>query len=756
MPSSPRRPAARRPLVTPLEDRSVPAVVSGLVYADVNGNSVQDAGEAGLGGATVQLDAGADGTIDRFTITENGAFSFSDVADGPNTVIFIPLPNTTPVGTTIRPVTVTGADVGGLNLGLQPTGHLTGSAYADLNGNAKRDAGEPGVAGVAVSLDLGGDGTAEFTAVTAADGSYKFNNVADGTHRVTFLTPVNYLPTSNINQTVQVTNGVAATSPSLGLRPTTSISGRVTFTDTLPGRPGLAGVTVQLDQFADGSVDLSTTTDEDGAYYFANLPNGTHAISVVAPPGTQYSTGSNKLSVPVSTGTQAVANIGLVYPGQVSGSVYVDLNGNAKRDEGEAGLPPGRVQVDLYGKGTLVDVEAKAQADGSFTVAGLPNGTHFLSVTPPGGHQATTQTWLAFTITDGQAATVNAVGVRSSAGTVLAIGNATAPGSQTFTFTPAGGGALTAVAGKPVVPPGKTGSRVVMADFNGDGIEDLITATGPGERAAIRIYHGKTGQELVPGGINVFEGSYQGGLNLAAGDFNGDGKADIVVAADSGGGPRVQILNAAQFLPGADPVQGRALADFMGIEDVKFRGGARVAVGDLNGDGRADLVVAAGKGGGPRVAVFDGTSLHPGAVPQRLVGDFFAFEHSLRNGAVVAVGDVNGDGRADLVTGAGPGGAPRVAIFSGAGVVAGLGADAPRIADFFVAGETTSRQGTALTVKDLDQDGRADVVASNGGKAYVYTSHAISVWFANPNPGLASPAAASVISPFATTGVNLG
>jgi hypothetical protein len=295
-----------------------------------------------------------------------------------------------------------------------------------------------------------------------------------------------------------------------------------------------------------------------------------------------------------------------------------------------------------------------------------------------------------------------------------------------------------------------------MADFNGDGTEDLITATGPGERATVRIYNGRTGQELFAGGITIFEGSYQGGLNIAAGDFNGDGKADLVVAADAGGGPRVQVLNAAQFQPGADPVQGRALADFLGIEDAKFRGGARVAVGDLNGDGVADLVVSAGRGGGPRVAVFDGRTIRPGSPPQRIVSDFFTFEPTLRNGAVVAVGDVNGDGRADLVTGAGPGGAPRVAVFSGAGVSAGLGINSPRIADFFVAGETNSRQGTSLTVKDLDQDGRADVVASNGSQAYVYTSQSISVWFANPTPGQLSPVAASVIAPFATTGVNLG
>ncbi|MCA1684045.1 MAG: FG-GAP-like repeat-containing protein, partial [Actinobacteria bacterium] len=532
-----------------------------------------------------------------------------------------------------------------------------------------------GMPGITVSLDALGDGTAEFSTVSGADGSFAFNNVPDGAHKVSYLTPVNYLPTTGSSQSVVVVNGAPLAGVDVGLRPVTAIVGKITMGDTAANRPGLPGVTVQLDQFSDGKVDQTAVTDATGAYYFANVPSGAHAVSVVAPPGTQFSTpdGANKLAVTVTNNIQTKADVGVTYPGAVTGGVFLDANSNGKMDDGEKGLTAAKVQVDLFGKGNLVEVQAKVLSDGTFTVAGLPDGDHFLSVSPPGGHAATTSTWLPFTVANGSTESVARVGVKSSAGAVLAVGNGTAPGTQTYTFNPGPNGGLVAVAGKPMVPPGKSGSRVVMADFNGDGVEDLIAATGPGERAMVRVYHGTTGAELVAGGIQVFEGSYQGGLNIAAGDFNGDGKADVVVAADAGGGPRVQVINAAQFLPGADPVQGKVLADFMGIADAKFRGGARVAVGDLNGDGVSDLIVAAGKGGGPRVAVFDGTSIRPDLTPRRITGDFFAFEHTLRNGAVVAVGDVNGDGRADLVTGAGPGGAPRVVVFSGAGIAAGLG-----------------------------------------------------------------------------------
>src|SRR5688572_16251026 len=86
-----------------------------------------------------------------------------------------------------------------------------------------------------------------------------------------------------------------------------------------------------------------------------------------------------------------------------------------------------------------------------------------------------------------------------------------------------------------------------------------------------------------------------------------------------------------------------------------FTGGARV----VTGDGTDDIVVAPGPGGGPEVKVYDGAT---GAV----VRNFFAYASNFGGGVNVAVGDVNGDGNADLVTGTGVGGGPHVQVFDGA------------------------------------------------------------------------------------------
>jgi len=100
-----------------------------------------------------------------------------------------------------------------------------------------------------------------------------------------------------------------------------------------------------------------------------------------------------------------------------------------------------------------------------------------------------------------------------------------------------------------------------------------------------------------------------------------------------------------------------------------------------------------------------------------------AFEESVRNGAFVGAGDVNGDGFADLIFGGGPTGGPRVRVASGKALlsVAGLSTldaaiasnSAVQIANFN-AGDANSRGGVRVTSRDLDMDNRADLVVGSG------------------------------------------
>ena len=133
---------------------------------------------------------------------------------------------------------------------------------------------------------------------------------------------------------------------------------------------------------------------------------------------------------------------------------------------------------------------------------------------------------------------------------------------------------------------------------------------------------------------------------MAAGDVNGDGTADIITGAGPGGGPQVKVFNGVNL----------GLHKSFFAFNSNFTGGVYVAAGDVNGDGKADIITGAGPGGGPHVSVFDGGS-------NQLLHSFFAFSSNFQGGVRVAAGDVNGDGRADIITGAGPGGGPHVRVF---------------------------------------------------------------------------------------------
>ena len=259
-------------------------------------------------------------------------------------------------------------------------------------------------------------------------------------------------------------------------------------------------------------------------------------------------------------------------------------------------------------------------------------------------------------------------------------------------------------------PDHTSGARVATGDVNGDGIPDLIIGTGPGTQARVRILDGTNDAPLYES--FPFE-DFTGGVFVSVGDVNGDLRPDIVVTPDQGGGPRVQVVSGVGF---------QKIVDFFGIDDVNFRGGARAAVGDLNGDGIGDLVVAAGFGGGPRVAAYDGRSL-PLGTPIKLFNDFFAFEQSLRNGVYVASGDVDGDGFGDIVLGGGPGGGPRVIAISGRTLITnGATSQQLLIANFF-AGDPNSRGGVPVAVANLDNDNKFDIVTGSGPGARQVNSY---------------------------------
>ena len=182
------------------------------------------------------------------------------------------------------------------------------------------------------------------------------------------------------------------------------------------------------------------------------------------------------------------------------------------------------------------------------------------------------------------------------------------------------------------------GVQTAVADVNNDGISDVIVGAGPGGGPRVQVFDGATNFTTTLFDFFAFSTEFSGGVDVAGGDFNADGFADIVVGAGPGGGPQVNIF---------DGQTGNVLTQFFAY-DQSFRGGVTVAVGDVDGSSFNSVVTGAGAGGGPNVRTFrnsrffdiDAARILPGnqSISMNQTGSFFAYETSYTGGVQVAVG----------------------------------------------------------------------------------------------------------------------
>ncbi len=296
-------------------------------------------------------------------------------------------------------------------------------------------------------------------------------------------------------------------------------------------------------------------------------------------------------------------------------------------------------------------------------------------------------------------------------------------GAERFTITP--------------YPGFMGGINVAMGDVTGNGVDDIITGAGPGGGPHVRVFDGLTGQQ-VPGPIGSFfayDPNFRGGVWVAAADLNDDGFADVITGAGPGGGPHVRAF---------DGTDRSSLASFFAY-DPAFRGGVAVAAGDVNGNGSLEIITGAGPGGGPHVRAFT-------VDPVVSVVSFFAYDPNFRGGVFVAAGDVTGNGRHEIVTGAGPGGGPHVRVFDGT--------DNSIVSQIF-AYNPAFRGGVRVATADVTGDGVAEVItgAGPGGGPHVrlfegqtFTPLAGYFGFASNYPGGVTVAAGVGASPLLAMG----
>ena len=228
--------------------------------------------------------------------------------------------------------------------------------------------------------------------------------------------------------------------------------------------------------------------------------------------------------------------------------------------------------------------------------------------------------------------------------------------------------------------------------------------------------------------------SYNGAVAVAVGDVEGTGVPDLVTAALVGN-PHVKVYSGKALLSNFDPANPDAslLTSFFAY-GIHFNIGANVAVGDINGDGFGDIVTGA-SAGNPQVKVYDGKAIaqhtfNPANPDASLLASFFAYGLNFNIGANVAVGDVNHDGFADIVTGA-TAGNPQVKVYDGKaiakGTFNGANPDASLLASFFAFG-LNYNIGAFVSVGDVTGNGFGDVIvgaAAGNPQVKVYNGQAI-------------------------------
>ncbi|MDD4333171.1 MAG: putative glycoside hydrolase [Patescibacteria group bacterium] len=218
-------------------------------------------------------------------------------------------------------------------------------------------------------------------------------------------------------------------------------------------------------------------------------------------------------------------------------------------------------------------------------------------------------------------------------------------------------------------------TQIVLTDIDNDSVKETVVNGG----GSLSIYkNGKKTKEFWP-----YSDKFKKKVSFVVTDMNNDGTKEIITGTGAGGGPQVRIFNK----------DGKLLSGGFFAYDKNFRGGVNIAVSDINGDGQKEIVTAPGKGGEPQIKVFNEKG-------KLLSGGFLAYSKTFRGGASVAVGDVDGDGAKEIITGAGAGGGPHVRIFNRNG----------KLESQFFAYSQNMRSGINVIANDIDKNGVEEVL----------------------------------------------
>ena len=279
------------------------------------------------------------------------------------------------------------------------------------------------------------------------------------------------------------------------------------------GDGGIAGRIVFIDENKNSKIDPgepTAVTNSSGVYTLTNVPAGSTRVTefpgqLNVPDGFRIdSPASGFFDVTLKPGqTFSKLDFANTQLALISGTVFLDSNGNKKRDASETGLVNRTVYLDLNNDGVRESTEPTTLTDatGAFAFTTVKPGTYVVRLQPDFGFTLTTPAAGATSVTVGQGET--------HGGLLF--------GEKPVTLNFAGPAKLATTGAKPVA--------LVVADFNNDKLPDIATADSAGNDVTVFLNKGNgsfgAGKKFAVGKDPV---------GIVAGDFNGDGKTDLAVA----------------------------------------------------------------------------------------------------------------------------------------------------------------------------------------------------------------------------------
>jgi hypothetical protein len=178
----------------------------------------------------------------------------------------------------------------------------------------------------------------------------------------------------------------------------------------------------------------------------------------------------------------------------------------------------------------------------------------------------------------------------------------------------------------------------------------------------------------------AYDKNFRGGINVSCGDIDGNGKDEIVTSPKSGGASNIRIFDK----------DGKSLGFSFYAYPKGDNHGTNITLGDVDGDGKDEIMTSSEEG--PLIKIFKG---------QKLISKFEAWKN-IKIGTSIASGDIDSDGKEEIIVGGGSRGGPQIKIFNLKG---------KELFSFFVF-HPLSRHGIDVAAFDVNRDNKSEVIAS--------------------------------------------